>query len=349
MRALLIAPVVALSLTGCQALVPQQQANGYASPAANMMASRDAQLAQRLETARAAAKANPGGAKEAYVFAHEVSGAYQVGYVTEAKGNGPALLTESFGYLDAAATAHEGEAPKMLAAKGSLLLTSGDKAGGKAALEQSFATPNLWPVAKLLVIYDEAGDKVSIRKTCEKARGVTKTDEEKYAVLDNCVHHAHAASVDDALAWAPKGDVGFYNQHHAEYEAEDARRAQAAREKSEAERKAMYDSFSKPGTTNTTGASGRSGGGSSANSGPVSVTIRSECPSTVKVFYGDKPKFGSGTTSSISSNSVNSHSFRAGDMMWVVDDHDNGMGSVSVSPGTRELRIGRDCRSVSAR
>ncbi len=337
--------------------MPPQETSGYgASPAANMMASRDAQLAQRLETARAAAKANPGGAKEAYVFAHEVSGAYQVGYVTEAKGNGPALLTESFGYLDAAATAHADEAPKMLAAKGSLLLTSGDKAAGKAALEQSFATPNLWPVAKLLVLYDEAGDKTSIRKTCERARGVAKTDEEKYAVLDNCVHHAHATSTDDALAWAPKGDVAFYNQHHAEYEAEDARRAQAAREKSDADRKAMHDSFSNPGTTSTTGASGSRGargesgsGGAPATSGPVSVTIRSECPSTVKVFYGNKPKFGSGTTSSISSNSVNSHSFRAGDMMWVVDEHDNGMGNVSVSPGTREIRIGRDCRSVSAR
>ena len=37
--------------------------------------------------------------------------------------------------------------------------------------------------------------------------------------------------------------------------------------------------------------------------GPVSVTIRSACSKTVKVFYGDKPKFGSGTYSSISSNS----------------------------------------------
>jgi hypothetical protein len=331
--------------------MPKQEAANYGSPAAAMMASRDQQLTQRIETARAAAKANPGGAKEAYVFAHEVSGAYQVGFVSAEKGNGPALLTESFGYLDAAASAHPEEAGKMLAAKGSLLLTSGDKAGGKQALEASFATPNLWPVAKLLVIYDEAGDKASIRKVCEKARAVTKTDEERYAVLDNCVHHAHASSTDDALAWAPKGDAAFYTQRRAEYDAQDAREARATREKIDADRKAMHDSFSKPGTTSTTSSSGSSSGGNmgSSSSGPVSVTIRSSCSKTVRVFYGNKPKFGSGTTSSISSNSVNSHSFRSGDMMWVVDDHDNGMGSVTVSPGTRELHIGSDCGSVSAR
>lgn len=81
----------------------------------------------------------------------------------------------------------------------------------------------------------------------------------------------------------------------------------------------------------------------------VSVTIRSACSQTVKVFFGEKPKFGSGTYSSISSNSVQSHSFRPGDMLWIVDESENGISSTSVSASTRELEIGSGCTSINAR
>lgn len=86
-----------------------------------------------------------------------------------------------------------------------------------------------------------------------------------------------------------------------------------------------------------------------APAGPVSVTIRSSCGQTVKVFYGDKPKFGSGTYSTISSNSVQSHSFREGEQFWIVDDSENGVSSATISSGTRELEIGSSCSGISAR
>jgi len=86
-----------------------------------------------------------------------------------------------------------------------------------------------------------------------------------------------------------------------------------------------------------------------APAGPVSVTIRSACSRTVKVFYGDKPKFGSGTYSSIDSNSVQSHSFRPGEMLWIVDESQNGLGSTSVGSGTRELEIASSCTAISSR
>lgn len=89
-----------------------------------------------------------------------------------------------------------------------------------------------------------------------------------------------------------------------------------------------------------------SGSSSSSSSGPVSVTIRSACGHTVPVFYGDKPKYGSGTTSSISSNSVQSHAFRVGDMLWVLDDAGNGVGSVTIGAHTREIEIDRSCRGI---
>jgi hypothetical protein len=86
-----------------------------------------------------------------------------------------------------------------------------------------------------------------------------------------------------------------------------------------------------------------------APQGPVSVTIRSACSKTVKVFYGDKPKFGSGTYSTIDSNSVQSHSFRAGEQLWVVDESENGLGSATIAQGTRELEVSSSCTAISAR
>jgi hypothetical protein len=81
----------------------------------------------------------------------------------------------------------------------------------------------------------------------------------------------------------------------------------------------------------------------------VSVTIRSRCSKTVRVFYGAKPKFGSGTTSSISSNSVQNKTFRPGDQMWIVDDRDNGLSSVQVSAATREIEVTASCSGLSSR
>ncbi len=81
----------------------------------------------------------------------------------------------------------------------------------------------------------------------------------------------------------------------------------------------------------------------------VSVTIRSSCSKTVGVFYGDKPGFSSGTRSSVSSNSVSSHTFRVGERMWVLDDRDQPLSDVTVSENTRNLEIHSSCTSISTR
>ena len=79
------------------------------------------------------------------------------------------------------------------------------------------------------------------------------------------------------------------------------------------------------------------------------MTIRSACSKTVKVFYGDKPKFGSGTYSTIDSNSVQSHSFRPGEQLWVVDESENGLGSATIAQGTHELEVSSSCTAISAK
>ena len=86
-----------------------------------------------------------------------------------------------------------------------------------------------------------------------------------------------------------------------------------------------------------------------APQGPVSVTLRNSCKQTVKVFFGDKPKFGSGTYSSLSSNSVTSHTFAVGEMMWIVDDAENGLSSTSVSANTREIEVLDGCSGLRVR
>jgi hypothetical protein len=95
-------------------------------------------------------------------------------------------------------------------------------------------------------------------------------------------------------------------------------------------------------------------GGASESSTPttpssVSVTIKNSCGETVKIFFGDKPKFGSGTYSSASSNSRSNHSFSPGDQFWIVDDSQNGVANVAVTDSTREIEILGSCDRLAAR
>jgi hypothetical protein len=89
----------------------------------------------------------------------------------------------------------------------------------------------------------------------------------------------------------------------------------------------------------------------SAPSGPaiVSVSIKNECRRTVRLFFGDKPKFGSGTYSSLGSNTLTSKQMKAGDMIWLVDDEQNEIGAVTVSSGTRKVEILRSCSGIVSR
>ena len=90
---------------------------------------------------------------------------------------------------------------------------------------------------------------------------------------------------------------------------------------------------------------------SSAPAAPttVSVTIRSSCSKTAKVFYGDKPGFSSGTQSSVSSNSVSSKTFRVGDQMWVVDDSGKPLDNVRIDSSTRNIEISSSCTTLASR
>jgi hypothetical protein len=103
-----------------------------------------------------------------------------------------------------------------------------------------------------------------------------------------------------------------------------------------------------PATAPMTGGSESSSAAPSTPSS-VSVSIKNSCEKTVKVFFGDKPKFGSGTYSTASSNSRSSHSFAPGDQFWIVDDSQNGVANVAVSESTHEIEILGSCDRLAAR
>lgn len=81
----------------------------------------------------------------------------------------------------------------------------------------------------------------------------------------------------------------------------------------------------------------------------VSITLRNTCSQTVDLFFGEKPKFGSGTYSNMSSNSSTSKSMRPGEMIWIVDDSQNGISSVTVEAGTNTVEITGDCTGFTVR
>lgn len=86
-----------------------------------------------------------------------------------------------------------------------------------------------------------------------------------------------------------------------------------------------------------------------AHAGPVSVTLRNGCRETVRIFFGDDPRFGSGTHSTLSSNTVTSRSFQEGDTVWLTDESRNGLSSVTISRGTRQIEVTPSCTGFVSR
>jgi hypothetical protein len=88
------------------------------------------------------------------------------------------------------------------------------------------------------------------------------------------------------------------------------------------------------------------GGSGSAVAGArlasVSITARSSCSHTVKIRYDD-------TIASLSSNEADSRSLDVGDRVSVLDDSERALASVTIEESTREVRVGSDCSSISAR
>jgi hypothetical protein len=345
MRELLLC---AFFVGGCMPAVVPPATPNYGEAKASADAQVDAVMIRRIEQAREMARV--GGAKEAWAFGKEVENAYHTNMVSRGKVDGKALVDEAAAVFDRVAKENPSDAPQMLAGKGSLFVVAGRPDEGLAALESSLnAGPSLWPVAKLLEIYAGGGRTNAIFDTCKKVRPVVKSDEERYALLDQCAHWSKLLSPQSALAWASKDDIAFYTRMREEEEKKAAAENAAYRKKQQEDLEKLYASFSKPEDKRAPSSRSSSAGAEPASVAVRSVTIRSECRKTVRLFYGNRPRFGSGTYDTLGANTMMSHTFRVGEQMWLVDEHDDGIANTQISSSTEEIRIGSSCTSLVVR
>jgi hypothetical protein len=302
----------------------------------------DAQVA-RLDQARQKVKANPGSAQDARVLAQEVLTAHQLGVVERAKLDREALVKEATDALDAADAPKPETKAEVLFSKGSLLLGVEKTDEGVAALRESMDA-KASPRACVLLIgeLDKQGDpKKEIIPLCKKAVPNAASDETRYAVLDACLKHSHGTSVDEGLKWAGKDQIAFYKDYSRRIEEENEARRREEDERSARMRAEMDESRRRDDEQRR---QQQSQSQSQSPSGPSrwSLTLHNDCRSTVKLFLGQKPKFGSGTYTTLGSNNTTSYSGNAGDMIWIVDDSQNGVSSLSPS-GSQRMKITSSC------
>ena len=83
---------------------------------------------------------------------------------------------------------------------------------------------------------------------------------------------------------------------------------------------------------------------------PSSLEMHSDCGKTLPLFLGEKPKFGSGTKTSIGSNTTTTFPRHPDGTMtvWIIDDSENGITSAFADKKTRKINVGSDCKSLRA-
>jgi hypothetical protein len=165
---------------------------------------------------------------------------------------------------------------------------------------------------------------------CAAHRGPCDEEGNLLYYMSLCYNLNPADSLAAALPWATAEEIARYEASAAQAQAEqDAYWAEK-----DAEREAEA-AASQPSSSSSSSSSTASSGGS--------PQLKNNCSQTVKLFYGDKPKFGSGRYSSIGSNTSTSSGLRPGDMLWIVDDAQNGISSVTVSAGMQRIEITQSC------
>jgi hypothetical protein len=316
-------------------------AGGYEAAMQKAQTSADDQQATTLENARSRAKKNPGSVDDARLFAQAVTGAFELGMIERKQLDGAALVAEASDALEAAAVAFPDQKAELMFSKGGMLLAAKKTDDGITALRASMdAKPSPRACVALIAELDKKGDpKKEIVPLCKKARPGVADDETRYALLDACLQRSHASSAAEGLKWAGNADITFYKEYSMKIQVEnDERRRQE--EARSAEARAEMDARRAEEDRRRASSSSQS----SAPSAPSgwSVSLHNECKQTVKLFLGKKPKWGSGTYTSIGSNTISSYSGSAGDMIWIVDDGQNGLSSLTPS-GNQRIKILPGC------
>ncbi|MCB9793714.1 MAG: hypothetical protein H6741_13410 [Alphaproteobacteria bacterium] len=320
-----IALSLLVPLTGC-AIIYESMLETQSQMAANMWA-------PQLDAARQGATASPGAYAPAAQFAYAV-----VGYVNS--GACPAeekaaLIPEAEGYLTASAQAEPATAWGAWNDVGNLRRANGDHAGAIEAFQTSQGKKaNVGALDPWFDSLRQTGDSVS--STCAGLRPSLKGEDQIVALMVSCERNG------DPMAWASPSDQRLL----ADAKAAAAER-EAQRQAEEAARAAAYASSS----SSSSYSRGSSSSSSSAPSGPVmvSVSLKNGCSETVRLFFGDKPKYGSGRYSSLGSNNITSERLQEGDMIWLVDSSDNGLASYTASTGASSVEVNSSCSGFIVR
>ncbi len=330
-------------------LTAEQAQRQQAAAMAQSYEAVDAQYVQTLAQYRSRALATPGSPPEAKMWAGVLEAAYEAGSVSRGKVDGPTQVRELSTALDAAVAQHPEEKGELLAMKGRVQLRAGMKAEGVSTLRASLgAKPSTTALLPLIAELDEQGARVEIIPLCKKMRPAITTNDERYLLLDRCLRHSGASSVEQGLAWAGPADIAFYEDQQQQAAARDAARAQA---REDSARQMMADSQARQREDAARMAESSRSSPSGGGFVPTTITVVSECPRTVRVFYGEKPKYGSGRESTVSGHSRSSEPRDADGsfMMWIIDDSGNGISSTQAGPGQREVIINSSCTGFTSR
>ncbi|MDC3959839.1 hypothetical protein [Polyangium jinanense] len=346
LTATLLASVAA---TGCvnpyaglfdPAAMQAQQAQAMA----DAQAQNDAQILAQLEESRAAVKASPGDMNAARVLAQRVGACFILGLVDRKKIDGEAAIVEADAALEEATKKNPDQKAEALSSKGILRIHAKRNAESIEILEASMtARPTVLACVPLIKELDDAGRSEEVLGHCKKARPAVRDDEDRYTLLDSCLQHSHGAPAEKGLAWAGQADIDFYNQKTSEFVQQKAA-YRAEQEAHSAQMRADFDASRRRADEERAaraGASSSGGGGST-----YSLRLHNSCSRSVKLFFGDNPKFGSGTRTSLGSNSTTSYSGAGPKTVWIVDDRDQGISSF-VASGSQSMQITSSCAGFS--
>ena len=345
--------LLGLSLTGCANLLGLNAAGmGAGAPqteaevkARNQGLVDDA-IVKQYDDALVKQRANPKDVNAAVALAAQVQVLHELGIVTRRKDLASTVLVANVdAALDGVSATTTEDQTVVLMARGGVYRAAGRIAEAVTVLESAFKlTPKAGVAGALLAAYDESGagkDKVS--DVCAKARPNATSDEALYGLLFACIKRLGR----DGLPFpSAKADLAFYDAESARQDAEN--RARDREEQAAQERRFAEMDARRAAESQAAGAR-QSSGTSAPGGGTYSLSLKNECSKTVRLFFGQKPKFGSGTTSSIGANTIQSKSGSVGDLIWIVDASDNGVASYSPHAGSQSVVITSGCTGFAKR
>ncbi len=330
-------------LTGCAGLLPPALAQQMA--VADAQAQSDAQLSHQLDLAKDRATLPGASFADVEAWAATLEAVWDAGVVVRGGADGEGHAEALFERLGPWEENPETKA-RALAWRGRVHLRQYLFEDAQRALHASLdEAPSTLAALPLVDHLGQVGNVDGVPAVCQKARPGMKTDDERLLLLDRCVKAQGPHRRDTALSWASAEDRALYDaqlisaaeRQAAREEAQQARAEQAqseARARDEARRAAAPTKAAPKAQSAPAPHTGR-------------VEIVSECRRSVRLFFGDTPKFGSGRYTTWGGNTRGQE--HVGKRVWLVDERDNGLSSASVGPGTRQVVILSNCTGLSTR